>query len=125
MAGHAMDSQVVPTAPAAEEMGARAAAVGAAADGMVPQADAVVPAAAPQIELLPPAEETGRSMVYLVTFSALLPGTVEAAATGRQLRDVNALTRTEIRDAVLNAIANPAFAHMLAVGGLGNGHRRQ
>ena len=48
-------------------------------------------------------------MVYLVTFSALLPGTAEAAGNGHRLRDVNGMTRAEIRDAVLSAVAQPAF----------------
>ena len=46
-------------------------------------------------------------MVYLVTFSALLPSTMEAAAGVQQLRDVSNLTRADIRDAVLSAVAEP------------------
>ena len=74
-----------------------------------PQAAIGQAAAVDTLDLLPAAAEAGRSMVYLVTFSALLPRAEGAAADGDELRDVNTLTRAEIRDAVLNAVAEPCF----------------
>ena len=79
------------------------------------------PAAGEVLEMLPAADEKGRCMVYLVTFSALLPGTAEAAASGHELCGVNGLSRGELRDAVLKAVAEPAFdQNTRGGGGLGN-----
>ena len=50
-------------------------------------------------------QPTAHQMVYLVTFSALLPH--EEHAGGGRLRDLEPLTRVQIRDAVLDAVANP------------------
>ena len=76
---------------------------------VVPQAGAGNAAPGDMVDLLPAAAEAGRSMVYLITFSALLPGAQHAAGIHHALRDVNACTREEIRDAVLNAVADPCF----------------
>ena len=51
---------------------------------------------------------SARGMVYLVTFAAVLPDTVAAAAAGSApLRSLEGITREQIRDAVLDACANP------------------
>ena len=47
-----------------------------------------------------------RSMVFLVTFAAVLEETAAAATT--PLRTLEGLTRENVRDAVLDAVANPA-----------------
>ena len=79
-------------------------------DAPAPAGPPGAPGVAPEetIDLLPAAAETGRSLVYLITFSALLPDT-QAAHGGGDLRDVSTATREDIRDAVLDAVADPYF----------------
>ena len=48
------------------------------------------------------------STVYLVTFARVLNQTLAAAP---QLRDVGGLSRTQVRDAVADALENPESAH--------------
>ena len=53
-----------------------------------------------------PINETARLMVYLVTLSAILPDTMQEH--GVPLRNPSDLSREQVRDAVLDAVANPA-----------------
>ena len=56
-----------------------------------------------------PEDSKVRQWVYLVTFAATLPGTAEAAAAGGgpALRTLDGVSREQIRDAILDAVANP------------------
>ena len=56
-----------------------------------------------------PEDSKARQWVYLVTFAATLPGTAEAAAAGGgpALRTLDGVSREQIRDAILDAVANP------------------
>jgi len=60
--------------------------------------------------------KNGIEMVYVVTFAAVLNPEVQQEA-GVPLRDLEALTRVHIRDAVLDAVANPERAGPHTVGG--------
>ena len=57
---------------------------------------------------LVPEDLKARQMVYLVTFSALVEPEASVAAASTALKDVSNMTRDQIRDAVLDAVANPA-----------------
>eukprot|EP00973_Karenia_brevis_P066870 9296547-Karenia_brevis.AAC.1 len=67
-------------------------------------------AAAPATEPEWQTEEDGdaRLMVFLVTFAAVLEATALASTT--PLKSLQGLTRTNIQDAVLDAVANPVAA---------------
>ena len=87
----------------------------------VPAAAAAVGQPAPlaagawlQAEDLQPEDGSARHQVYLVTFAAVLDAT--ALAAGVSLRTLEGATRADIRDAVLDAVANPV-AERPALGG--------
>ena len=52
-------------------------------------------------------DEDASTAVYLVTFADVLKET--ALASGTPLRDLDGLTREDVRDAVLDAVANPVW----------------
>ena len=55
---------------------------------------------------LPPEDSSARGLVWLITFAAVLPDTADQAAV--PLRILDAVTRENVRDAVLDAVENPA-----------------
>jgi len=54
---------------------------------------------------LPTQDGTARGLVWLITFAAVLPDTADQAAV--PLRTLDAVTRENVRDAVLDAVAHP------------------
>jgi hypothetical protein len=69
------------------------------------KSDSVVFSGSSAMEL-PTQDLVVRGHVWLVTFAAVLPDTVDQAAV--PLRTLEDVTREQIRDAVLDAVANPA-----------------
>ena len=67
-------------------------------------------AAADEQAVLPdwaaPVDDSARLMVYLVTLSAILQ---DAPVGGTPLRDPSGLSREQVRDAILDAVANPLY----------------
>ena len=61
-------------------------------------------AAEPAPDWLTDEDESSRQVVWLVTLSATLN---KDAGVGEQLQNPSALSREEVRDAILGAIANP------------------
>ena len=102
-----------PAAPAAEAApgadaeaaapAAPAAALEGAAESSSSDSDDSVEGEQP--DWLTPEDEGARSEVYLVTFAAVLAATAEQSDI--PLRVLDAVTREMIRDAVLDAVANP------------------
>ena len=58
-----------------------------------------------------PEDPTSRRRVYLVTFSSILSKTDVQAEGQPSLRDPSSMTREQVRDALVDAVAHPMAAH--------------